>query len=140
MIPIDPAAQTTQTTPTTALGGLGGDAFLKLLVAQLRYQNPMDPTDGTQFMQQTAQFTQVETLQTLADTQQQLMSLTQFSLAVGLSGKTVEAIGTDGARITGQVAGVRFTADGPQLEIGDQWLPIQNVVEVDPAATLPATD
>jgi flagellar basal-body rod modification protein FlgD len=117
---------------TTGLGTLGADAFLQLLVAQLKYQNPMEPTDGTQFLQQTAQFTQVETLQALADTQQQLMNLTQFSLAVGLTGKTVEAIAADGSRVTGQVGGVRFTAGGPELEIGDHWLPIQNVVEVDP--------
>lgn len=121
----------TQTQQST-LGGLGGEAFLQLLVAQLRYQNPMDPTDGTQFLQQTAQFTQVETLQTLADTQAQLMNLTQFSLAVGLSGKSVEAIGNDGARFTGEVAGVRFTADGPELEVDSQWIPIGNILEVEP--------
>lgn len=117
----------------SSLGGLGGEAFLQLLVAQLRYQNPMDPTDGTQFLQQTAQFTQVETLQTLADTQQQLMSLSQFSLAVGLSGKTVEALTADGT-ITGEVSGVRFTADGAELEVGTTWVPISHVVGVEPTA------
>ena len=126
------ATQATQATQPSTLGGLGGDAFLQLLVAQLRYQNPMDPADGTEFLQQTAQFTQVETLQTMADTQAQLMNLTQFSLAVGLSGKTVEAIGTNGEQITGQVAGVRFTADGPELEVDTQWIPIANVLEVAP--------
>ncbi len=128
---VNAIAAQTQTQPTS-LGGLGGEAFLQLLVAQLRYQNPMDPSDGTEFLQQTAQFTQVETLQTLADTQAQLMNLTQFSLAVGLSGKTIEAIGTDGSRVTGQVAGVRFTADGPELEVDTQWIPIANVLEVEP--------
>lgn len=127
------------TTPTRgstgfagSLGGLGGDAFLKLLVAQLKYQNPMEPSDGTQLMQQTAQFTQVETLQQLAATQQQLMGISQFSLAVGLSGKTVEAITPSGARVSGEVGGIRFTADGPELEIDSHWLPIKNVVEVQP--------
>lgn len=134
------SAATGQTTATqsSSLGGLGGEAFLQLLVAQLRYQNPMDPADGTQFLQQTAQFTQVETLQALADTQAQLMNLTQFSLAVGLSGKNVEAIDANGARVTGEVAGVRLTADGPELEIGTQWVPIANVVEVEPSGDLQA--
>ncbi len=130
--PITGLGTPTTTSPATGLGALGPDAFLQLLVAQLKYQNPMEPTDGTQFMQQTAQFTQVETLQTLANTQEQLMNLTQFSLAVGLTGKTVEAIAADGSRVSGQVGGVRFTADGPELEIGEEWLPIQSVVEVDP--------
>lgn len=40
----------------------GKDTFLKLLVAQLKYQNPMSPADGTQFLAQTAQFTMVEKL------------------------------------------------------------------------------
>ncbi len=39
------------------------ETFLKLLVAQLKYQNPLAPTDGTEFLTQTAQFTQLETLQ-----------------------------------------------------------------------------
>lgn len=127
------ATQAASATAST-LGGLDSDAFLQLLVAQLKYQNPMEPTDGTQFLQQTAQFTQVETLQTLADTQQQLMNLTQFSLAVGLTGKTVSAIDANGASVTGEVGGVRFTVDGPELEIGDRWLPIASVVEVEPAS------
>jgi flagellar basal-body rod modification protein FlgD len=125
-------SQATQSV-SSSLSTLGGDAFLQLLVAQLKYQNPMEPTDGTQFLQQTAQFTQVETLQTLADTQEQLMNLTQFSLAVGLTGKTVEAVDQNGQRVSGEVGGVRFTVDGPELEVGERWLPIQNVVEVEPA-------
>ena len=36
--------------------------FLKLLVAQLRGQNPLDPLDGTQFVTQLAQFSSVEEL------------------------------------------------------------------------------
>jgi flagellar basal-body rod modification protein FlgD len=39
------------------------DTFLRLLVAQLKYQNPLAPADGTEFLSQTAQFTQLETLQ-----------------------------------------------------------------------------
>jgi flagellar basal-body rod modification protein FlgD len=41
---------------------LGADksTFLKLLVAQLKYQNPLNPADGVQFVTQLAQFTQLE--------------------------------------------------------------------------------
>ena len=38
------------------------DTFLKLFVAQLKYQNPMNPADGTQFVSQLAQFTELEQL------------------------------------------------------------------------------
>jgi flagellar basal-body rod modification protein FlgD len=36
------------------------DAFLKLLVAQIRYQNPLNPADGVQFLTQLAQFSELE--------------------------------------------------------------------------------
>ena len=36
------------------------DVFMKLLVAQLKYQNPMNPADGVEFMTQLTQFTQLE--------------------------------------------------------------------------------
>ncbi len=129
---------TAPTTPNTdrpaeasGLGGLGSDAFLKLLVAQLKYQNPMNPSDGTDMLNQTAQFTQVETLQSLAKTQEQIMAVAQFSLAVGLTGQEVTVVnGTE--RTTGVVEGVRFTADGPLVQVADEWLPMSAVVEVNP--------
>ena len=36
------------------------EAFLQLLVSQIKNQNPLEPTDGVQFLTQLAQFTQVE--------------------------------------------------------------------------------
>jgi flagellar basal-body rod modification protein FlgD len=43
------------------------DTFLKLLVAQLQYQNPLDPTDSVQFVTQLAQFSQLEQTTQMAD-------------------------------------------------------------------------
>ena len=40
--------------------------FLKLLVSQIKNQNPLSPTDGTQFLAQLAQFSQVEQLQNIS--------------------------------------------------------------------------
>jgi len=42
-------------------GGVDKDMFLQLLVAQLQNQDPLNPTDGTQFVTQLAQFQQLET-------------------------------------------------------------------------------
>jgi len=42
-------------------GGVNKDMFLQLLVAQLKNQDPLNPTDGTQFVTQLAQFQQLET-------------------------------------------------------------------------------
>jgi flagellar basal-body rod modification protein FlgD len=65
--PINSTSQQTstqQTAPSATAAGstqaLGKDAFLKLLMAQLQHQDPLQPTDGTQFITQLAQFSQVE--------------------------------------------------------------------------------
>lgn len=48
--------------------GMDKDAFLQLLVAQMRYQDPLEPTSNTEYVAQYAQFSQVEQLQNVANT------------------------------------------------------------------------
>lgn len=124
------------------LGSLGGEAFLNLLVAQLRYQNPMAPSDPSAMLQQTAAFTQVETMQRLAAAQQQLLGLQRATVAADMVGKEVTAQAADGAQITGVVDGVRFTGTGPVLLLGDREVPVEQVtgfsavtVETSPTTT-----
>jgi flagellar basal-body rod modification protein FlgD len=53
--------QTEQKTQATTTGGLANaEIFMQLLVAQLKNQNPMNPADGTEFVAQLAQFSQLE--------------------------------------------------------------------------------
>lgn len=61
---------------------LDKDAFLQLLVAQMKYQDPMQPTDNTEYVAQLATFSQVEELQNVS------ASMTN-SQANALMGKTV---------------------------------------------------
>ncbi len=129
-----------QATRNTSLGSLDADMFLQLMVAQLRYQNPMEPTDTSAMMQQTAQFTMVETLKAMADTQQQLMNMSQLSTALSMVGKQVEAIGFDGLRTDGLVTGIRFSVDGAVLEMdGGGDVPLVNVMSVN-TPPAPPTD
>lgn len=55
-------SQDTQDSKKPPIDKLGADknTFLKLLVAQLKYQDPLNPADGTQFVTQLAQFTSLE--------------------------------------------------------------------------------
>jgi flagellar basal-body rod modification protein FlgD len=56
------AADTTQTTQTSSSSSttISKDMFLQLLIAQLKYQDPLNPTDSTAFMTQLAQIQQIE--------------------------------------------------------------------------------
>jgi flagellar basal-body rod modification protein FlgD len=50
----------TSSTATQPQGAVDKNMFMKLLVAQLRHQDPMKPTDGMQFVAELAQFQQLE--------------------------------------------------------------------------------
>jgi flagellar basal-body rod modification protein FlgD len=109
---------------------LGKDDFMKLLVAQLKYQDPTNPADATQFMAQTAQFTMVEKLSSLADAQQQMVTAQLQFGASNLVGKTVSYTGTDGTDITGLVTAARFTGSNPTVHVGNTDVPLSSVKEV----------
>ena len=82
---------------TQQKGTLGKDDFLKMLVSQLKNQDPMNPMDGTQFASQLAQFSTLEQLVQMNEnftTQQQQNTLTQQAgLGASMIGKEVTATG-----------------------------------------------
>lgn len=109
---------------------LDKNAFLKLLVAQLKYQDPSKPMDSTEFMSQTAQFTSVEKLTALAEGQTAMVTASQFQAASSLVGRTVTFPGADNVDVTGVVSSARFSTDGPVLRVGDKDVPLTSVKEV----------
>src|SRR3954451_16186073 len=90
------AAATASAQAATPGGALGKDQFLKLLVAQLRYQDPMSPMQGDQMATQLAQFSSVEQLQQInanltgqATSAGTLLGAVQSSAAINTIGHTV---------------------------------------------------
>jgi flagellar basal-body rod modification protein FlgD len=123
----------TSSTGTSAAGDK--EMFLQLLVAQMRYQDPMNPTDSSQFLAQSAQFTALEKMQDVADQTAKLLSAQMAFGASGLVGKQVSWVDSDGATQTGTVNGVTFGVDGPMLSSGDATFPITSLLSVDDGTT-----
>ncbi|HEV7525556.1 MAG TPA: flagellar hook capping FlgD N-terminal domain-containing protein [Acidimicrobiia bacterium] len=84
-----PPTTAAPTTDTNSSNALNQDTFLTLLVAQLKYQDPMHPADSTQFLTQTAQFTEVETLQKMAKQQAAQQAASQLLAASTMIGRPV---------------------------------------------------
>ena len=74
------------------------EAFLQLLVAQMKYQDPLQPTSNTEYISQYAQFSQVESLQNMS-------SNMDLQRASGLVGQTVYVKSTSASGETGYVYG-----------------------------------
>jgi flagellar basal-body rod modification protein FlgD len=117
----------------------GEDTFLKLLVAQLKYQNPLDPQDGTQFLTQTAQFTMVEKLESIDKETKTALAANQLLSAASMIGLHVKYKDNDGNDQTGVVKSVKVTSDGPTLKIGDQDISYAAIEEINPETTSAAS-
>ncbi len=128
----------TETTPTTDLGSvaesgeqsLGKDTFLKLLVAQLRYQDPLSPADSTQFMSQTAQFTSVEKLEEIAASMASLTKNDDLATIGNLVGKSVQHRDELGNLHEAKVTAGKVDPNGIVLVLGDLEIRIQDVEAV----------
>lgn len=88
------------------------DMFLKLLVTQLKYQDPMNPADANQFLSQNAQFTTVEKLTELAKTAADSALATRMSTAGSFVGQTVEYIDDAGTLAHQKVSSARLSDSG----------------------------
>ncbi|HMJ01464.1 MAG TPA: flagellar hook capping FlgD N-terminal domain-containing protein [Conexibacter sp.] len=99
-------------------GLLGKDDFLKLLIGQLQHQDPMNPGDPSEQMGQMTQFSILEQIANLAQSQQASAANDYDAQAISLIGKTVTYTKDDGTSASGVVEQVAFTSSGPTLTIG----------------------
>lgn len=83
---------------TTTSNGMDKDAFLQLLVAQMKYQDPLEPTSNTEYISQYATFSQVEQIQNMAATM-------ELSRASSMVGKLVEVQSIDANGETKSIQG-----------------------------------
>jgi flagellar basal-body rod modification protein FlgD len=104
------AAATPATTPTASPQTLDYSAFLRLLIAQLKNQDPTKPMDSAQFMGQLAAFSGVEQAMKTNAKLDALMSASTLSQAEAFIGRVVAS--ADGT-VAGEVVAVKVTSEGP---------------------------
>jgi flagellar basal-body rod modification protein FlgD len=119
------------TTSTAVPGGtLDKNAFLQLMVTQMQYQDPLQPQDNSQFLAQLAQFTSLEQMTNVAQTDAQVLKMVELSFEHQLLNAQVTVTDANGNTVTGTVTAIKFVDGDPQLEIGGTSYPLSSVTEM----------
>ncbi len=110
-------SQTSLSGTTSASSDMDKDSFLQLLVAQMKYQDPLEPTSNTEYIAQYAQFTQVEEMQNMSSS----MDLMRASGLVGkeVYMKVTSASTGDTTYVTGKVDYVVYEGGKAYLSINE---------------------
>jgi flagellar basal-body rod modification protein FlgD len=112
--------------------------FLQLMVSELMNQDPLNPMDNTQLVQQIGELRSIAASDQLTTSLQALQTQQSLTTAASLIGKEVSAIDTNGNNVSGTISAVTVQVDQTnnnkrsyQVKIGDQTIDLSNVREVD---------
>jgi flagellar basal-body rod modification protein FlgD len=110
--------------------GASGDEFMLMLLAQLKNQNPLEPVDNSQLMNQLTQLNSLQELEDVNTNLEQLVFSNELSYGAGLLGKTIEAIFPDGRSMIGDVEKVTHENGRIQIQVNGQMLDLAAVQSI----------
>ena len=135
----DPAQQSQVNTPTplASTENLAEDAFMQLLLAQLKNQDPLKPMDNTEFISQLAQFNSLNETMAMNKNIGELLVAQSISQGSSLIGKTVTAHLPTGEDINGEVSSLQIMGDNVSLTVDGVSIPLDAVHTVTETPTTP---
>ncbi|MHB0877393.1 MAG: flagellar hook capping FlgD N-terminal domain-containing protein [Anaerolineae bacterium] len=126
-------AATSDTAAAAAIANnneLGQDAFLKLLLTQLEYQDPMNPMGDTEFIAQLAQFTSLSELQKLNATTTEMLTAQGLASAASLIGLNVSGLDDAGGAVSGVAEAALMKDSKIYVRIGGSDVALSTVSEI----------
>ena len=121
---------------TDALQSLDVNDFLKLMISELQNQDPLNPMDNSQLLQQISQMREIAATGDMTSTLQAVLLGQNVSSGSALIGKEVSALTDAGDTVTGTVDKVNIAGGDVTLQIGDNSVRLSNVSAILPS-TLP---
>ncbi len=106
------------------------EGFLNLLVAQLKYQDPLEPMSNEQFMQQMTQFSMLEELQNMGSAFGNYTQSNIITSGATLVGKEATLETLTGENVTGIVEKVRLVGDELEIYVNGEWHDMTELVGV----------
>lgn len=118
-----------------ALRDVNMDDFLKLMIAELQNQDPLNPMDNAQMLQQISQIREIGATDKLSETLSAVQLGQTLSTASALIGKQVKGLDDNNQQIQGLVERVTIKDGKPSLQVGEKSVSLSNVSEILPAAS-----
>jgi flagellar basal-body rod modification protein FlgD len=126
------ASGSTSSGTDQALRGLNMDQFLQLMIAELQNQDPLNPMDNNQILEQIGQLRSIGATSQLTDTLGAVLLGQNVSTASSLIDRQVKALTDGGETVTGKVDRVSIVDNQVNLHIGDSTVSLSNVGEILP--------
>lgn len=124
------SASSTVASQVASLGSVDTGAFMQLLLAELKNQNPLEPLSDTDMMAQMTQLNSLSELKTISAQMSNMVVSNEFIYATSLIGKSVTAnVGND-ETLKGVVTGITQENGVVMLQLGDKEVTISSVTEV----------
>lgn len=137
---VEALGATTGTQPGTPVRkpvqSLDSDVFMKLLVTQLKYQDPGAPMDTNQMMAQTVQLSTMEKMTELSTGAKESFSLQMRSAAAQIVGSEVSYVLADGTTGAGRATSVSFTSGVPIVAVDGRKIPLDSISGISIPAAL----
>lgn len=96
------------------------DEFIKLFLAQLNSQDPLEPLNNREFLAQLAQFSSLEQNRESNEKLHSLLAMNSSNQALNLLGKTVQVKLETGVEFDGSIEAIHYDSSGPKLTIKNE--------------------
>jgi flagellar basal-body rod modification protein FlgD len=120
---------------TDKFAAIGLEQFITLMTTELQNQDPLNPMDNAQLLDQLANMQSITSTKKLTETLDAVMLGQNLSNAGGLIGKIVNGLTDAGDEVTGEVDKATLVGNVPYLNIGDKSIRISNVRYIFPPGT-----
>ncbi len=112
------AVGSSASTPST-ISQLNSDEFLEIILQEMQSQDPLEPSDTSQMLEQLSSIMTIQSDSDMIDRLGELVGQNEFASASGLIGRLVSGLDADNQRVAGVVASVTQGRDGVSLRLDD---------------------
>ncbi len=122
--------------PNASYNDLDVDQFLKLLISELQNQDPLDPMDNSEMVQQIGQIREIGATDQLTQTLNNLSSSQELVTASSLIGQSVQGLSDDATAVDGVVDRITVETSGEnetrtvKVHVGEKTMDIKNIREI----------